>query len=188
MPALTADRSLLPTARSELAAIAMVDLLIVISSTMPTLSDIVAARERIRDRVHLTPLLSATRLGAPVPRAPLQPVGGGLAPPRRVTYATGFVPDRSLRLWRLPQAGFVIRSPARTVLARDERPFQVNARDRARARRLASAGLVQRGHRVAKRLVAGRGDGGQKPRHAERCLLLVVIAACCASVIPQTNK
>ncbi|MFL5926067.1 MAG: MBL fold metallo-hydrolase [Gaiellaceae bacterium] len=33
-----------------------------------------------------------------------------------MTYATGFVPDRSLRLWRLPQAGFVIRSPARTVV------------------------------------------------------------------------
>ena len=44
----------------------MVDLLIVISSTMPTLSDIRDARERIKARVHLTPLLSASRLGATV--------------------------------------------------------------------------------------------------------------------------
>src|SRR5436309_2588433 len=33
---------------------------------MPTLSDIVAARERIADRIHHTPLLSATRIGASV--------------------------------------------------------------------------------------------------------------------------
>src|SRR2546423_3929895 len=44
----------------------MVDLHIVISSTMPTLSDIRDARERIKARVHLTPLLSASRLGATV--------------------------------------------------------------------------------------------------------------------------
>jgi L-ascorbate 6-phosphate lactonase len=47
-----------------------------------------------------------------------------------VTYASGFVPDGSVRLWRLPQAGFVIRSPERTVAVD---PWLSDALERATA-------------------------------------------------------